>query len=88
VEDPALDFYGSFALTAPRAVHCRAKIYRIQSGEEAWIKYPRILEILKGVGYNGWMSIVYEGQEVEPEATAVPKAVSYLRWLLRETGLG
>jgi sugar phosphate isomerase/epimerase len=88
VEDPALDFYGSFALTAPRAVHCRAKIYRIQTGEEAWIKYPRILEILKGVGYNGWMSIVYEGQEVEPEATAVPKAVSYLRRLLRETGLG
>ncbi|MBN1399664.1 MAG: sugar phosphate isomerase/epimerase [Anaerolineae bacterium] len=82
VEDPTLDFYGSIALTAPHAVHVRAKIYRIQSGVEVWIDYPRILEILRGVGYNGWMSIVYEGQAVEPEASAVPKAVSYLRGLL------
>jgi sugar phosphate isomerase/epimerase len=82
VEDPALDFYGSIALTAPYAVHVRAKIYRIQSGVEAWIDYPRILEILRGVGYNGWMSIVYEGQAVESEASAVPKAVTYLRGLL------
>jgi sugar phosphate isomerase/epimerase len=82
VEDPALDFYGSIALTAPYAVHVRAKIYRIQTGIEAWIDYPRILEILRGVGYNGWMSIVYEGQAAEPEASAVPKAVTYLRGLL------
>lgn len=84
VEDPSLDFYGSIALTAPQAVHVRCKIYRIQSGEEAWLNYPRIFEILRGVKYNGWLSIVYEGQQVEPEATAVPKAVTYLRRLMRE----
>ena len=79
VEDPALDFYGSIAETAPLAVHVRAKIYRIQTGEEAWLDYPRIFETLKSVNYNGWVSIVYEGQDAEEEETAVPKAVNYLR---------
>ena len=83
VEDPALDFYGSIAETAPLAVHVRCKIYRIQTGKEKWLDYPRILEILRGVNYNGWLSIVYEGQDVEAEVTAVPKAVSYLRRLLK-----
>ena len=84
VEDPSLDFYGSIAETAPLAVHIRCKIYRIQSGQEQWLDYPRILDILRGVNYNGWLSIVYEGQDVEPEAAAVPKAVNYLRGLLNE----
>ena len=81
-EDPALDFYGSIAETASLAVHVRCKIYRIQSGTEEWLDYPRIFEILKGVDYNGWCSVVYEGQDVEAEATAVPKAVKYLRSLM------
>jgi len=79
VEDPELDFYSSIADTAPLAVHVRAKIYRIQTGEEAWLDYPRIFEILNGVDYNGWVSVVYEGQAVEEESIAVPKAVEYLR---------
>jgi L-ribulose-5-phosphate 3-epimerase len=78
-EDPALDFYGSIAETAPLAVFVRAKIYRIQSGEEAWLNYPRIFEILNKVEYNGFVSVVYEGQKVEEEETAIPKAVNYLR---------
>jgi L-ribulose-5-phosphate 3-epimerase len=82
VEDPSLDFYGSIAQTAPLAVHVRCKIYRIQSGVEEWLDYPRIFKILRGVDFNGWLSIVYEGQDVEAEATAVPKAVSYLRQLM------
>lgn len=83
-EDPAYDFYGSIAKSAPYAVHVRAKIYRIQTGEEVWLDYPRIINILGDVNYNGWMSIVYEGQAVEPEEEAVPKAVNYLRGLLNE----
>ncbi|HAA75385.1 TPA: hypothetical protein DCE37_09720 [Candidatus Latescibacteria bacterium] len=78
-EDPSYNFYGSIELTAPKAVHVRAKIYRISTGEEAWLDYPRIFEILKGVDYNGWVSVVYEGQDEEEEETAVPKAISYLR---------
>ncbi|MEW6754684.1 MAG: sugar phosphate isomerase/epimerase family protein [Candidatus Latescibacterota bacterium] len=83
-EDPSLDFYGSIAETAPLAVHVRCKIYRIQSGREEWLDYPRIFRILRGVGYNGWLSIVYEGQDVEEEATAVPKAAKYLRRLMAQ----
>ena len=78
-EDPALNFYGSIEETAPLAVHVRAKVYRISTGEEAWLDYPRIFKILNGVNYNGWVSIVYEGQRDEEEETAVPKAVEYLR---------
>ena len=78
-EDPALNFYGSIEETAPLAVHVRAKVYRIQTGEEAWLDYPRIFKILAGVNFNGWVSIVYEGQDAEAEETAVPKAVAYLR---------
>ncbi len=81
-EDPALDFYGSIAETAPLAVHVRCKIYRIESGAEQWLDYPRIFGILKGVDFNGWCSVVYEGQDVEAEATAVPRAVKYLRSLM------
>ncbi len=81
-EDPSLNFYGSIEETAPLAVHVRCKIYRIESGTEEWLDYPRIMKILKGVDYNGWCSIVYEGQDVEAEATAVPKAVKYLRSLM------
>ena len=68
--------------TAPLAVHVRCKIYRITSGREEWLDYPRIFKILRGVKYNGWLSIVYEGQDVEEEETAVPKAVAYLRRLM------
>lgn len=83
-EDPSLNFYGSIEETAPLAVHVRCKIYRIQSGVEEWLDYPRIFKILRNVQFNGWLSVVYEGQDVEAEATAVPKAVAYLRKLMAE----
>ncbi len=85
--DPAYDFYGSIEKSAPYAAHVRAKFYRVQTGEEAWLDYPRILGILKDARFNGWMSVVYEGQDVEAEETAVPKAVAYLRRLLDEQGM-
>jgi len=87
IADPEHDLYESIRASAPRAVHVRAKIYRIASGREEWLDYPRILAILRDVGFNGWMSIVYEGQEAEPEEAAVPRAVRYLRALLREFDL-
>ncbi len=59
----------------------RAKIYRIRSGVEAWLDYESIMSILKNAGYNGWMSIVYEGQDDLDEPTALPLAVGYLRSL-------
>ena len=83
VVDPAEDFYGSIELSAPRAVQVRAKIYRIRSGEEEWLDYDRIMGILKRNGFNGWMSVVYEGQDDLDEETAVPLAAGFLRNMLR-----
>ncbi len=87
-ESPGTErLYRSLEESAPRAVHVRAKFYRVDEEEEKWLDYPRILEILKRVGFNGWMSVVYEGFDAEPSATAVPKAVRCLRRLLREKGM-
>jgi sugar phosphate isomerase/epimerase len=82
--DAIWDFYGSIETSAPRAVHVRAKIYRIASGEEVWLDYDRIMPILKKVAFNGWMSIVYEGQDELDEPAAVPLANSYMRSLLEK----
>jgi sugar phosphate isomerase/epimerase len=87
-DEPATEqAYDSITATAPRALHVRAKFYRVSTGEERWLDYPRILEILRSNGFNGTMSVVYEGWSVEPSDTAVPKAVRYLRRLLREKDL-
>lgn len=86
-EDVKWNFYGSIAASAPRAVHVRAKIYRIKSGKEAWLDYGRIMPIIKSVGFNGWMSVVFEGQDELDEPTAVPVAARYLRTLLAEHNL-
>jgi sugar phosphate isomerase/epimerase len=59
-------------------------MYRVASGKEAWLNYDRIMPILKNVGFNGWMSIVYEGQDELDEPTAVPIANAYMRKLLAE----
>ena len=86
-EDPKWDFYGSIAKTAPHAIHVRAKIYRIASGKEAWLDYDRILSIIKSVGFNGWMSVVFEGQDELNEVDAVPLAAKFLRDALDERGM-
>lgn len=87
VEEPEWDFYGSIAKTASRAVQVRAKIYRIASGSEAWLDYDRILRILEGVRFNGWMSVVFEGQDELDEPTAVPMAADYLRKMLQQRAI-
>ena len=60
----------------------RAKLHRIASGREAWLDYDRIMPILRNVGCNGWMSLVFEGQDELDEPTAVPIGVKFLRGLL------
>jgi sugar phosphate isomerase/epimerase len=86
-EDAAHDFYGSIRTSAPRAVHVRAKVYRIAGGEERWLDYDRILPVIKQTGFNGWMSVVFEGQDELDEETAVPLATAYLRSQLARHGI-
>ena len=77
---PDYDSYASIAMTAPYAVYVRTKFYHIDSGIEEWLDYPRVLDILRGVGYNGPLSIVYEGESDPIES--MRKAGDYLRTLI------
>jgi L-ribulose-5-phosphate 3-epimerase len=45
------------------------------------IDYPRIIRMLKNVGYNGYLSIEYEGK-ADP-ATAIPAQVQLLEQAIR-----
>jgi sugar phosphate isomerase/epimerase len=77
---PDYDCYDSIAKTAPYAVYVRTKFYRIESGVEEWLDYPRILDILVEVGYNGALSVVYEGES--DAIDSMDKAAKYLRTLI------
>ncbi len=81
------DLYRSISTSVSRAVHVRGKVYRIASGEEAWLDYDRILPIIKEAGFNGWMSVVFEGQDEISEPEAVPLAVDFFRRKLAEHGM-
>ena len=76
------DVYKSIARTAPLAVYVRAKLYRIKSGKEEWLDYERIFKTLRGVKFNGFVSLVYEGWKDMDATHAVPKGVKFLRGLL------
>ena len=45
------------------------------------------MKIIKSVGFNGWMSVVFEGQDELDEPTAVPLATAFLWRKLDEYGL-
>jgi len=77
---PNFDCYDSIAKTAPYAIYVRTKFYHIDSGVEEWLDYPQIVQILKGLNYNGGISIVYEGESDPIES--MRKAAVYLRSLL------
>ena len=64
VGDPDVDIYHFMEQTAPYAAYVRAKIYKIDSGREEWLDYPRIIGILKSAGFNGVISITFEGKDV------------------------
>lgn len=88
LDSPALGFLldtGNFAdglasveKTAPRAVHVHAKLLELdERGAERHIDHSRILKLLQGLGYRGFVSAEYEGQA--PEEKAVPRGVAFLR---------
>jgi hypothetical protein len=85
VTNPDIDFYAFIEQTAPHATYVRAKIYKIDSGQEEWLDYERIIEILRKVNFNGNMSIVFEGQGNQvSDLEAIGLAVDYLRGLLAD----
>lgn len=74
--------YDDIAKTAPYAVHVHGKL-RVTEGAE--LDYTRVKELLEDEGYNGFISIEYEGSE-DPKV-GVPRFASYLPNLFRRTDL-
>ena len=56
--------YDWMAMCAPFAAHVRAKFFRIDSGTEELLDYPRIVKLLDAAGFNGTLGIVFEGGDV------------------------
>ena len=84
--DSSEDIYRYMEQTAPYASYVRAKIYKVDSGEEELLDYRRIISILKKVNFNGNMSIVFEDQGNRcGYAEAIGLAVKHLRGLLAES---
>ena len=83
--DPNVDIYEYMEQTAPYASYVRAKIYKIDSGQEEWIDYRRVMTILKAVNFNGNLSIVFEDRGNRcGYAEAIGLAVRHLRELLTD----
>ncbi|MBT5875762.1 MAG: sugar phosphate isomerase/epimerase [Candidatus Latescibacteria bacterium] len=83
--DPDVDTYRYMEQVAPHTSHVRAKFYKIDSGVEAWLDYQRIVRILRDAGFNGHLSVVFEGKEVNTcdDRTSLRLAVAHLRDILR-----
>jgi L-ribulose-5-phosphate 3-epimerase len=70
--------YEQYAALAPHAVLVQAKTY---FGGGTWytleIDYDRVAQLLRDVGYRGYISLEFEGQEAYE--TAVPQSLALLR---------
>ncbi|MBL8229267.1 MAG: sugar phosphate isomerase/epimerase [Bryobacterales bacterium] len=72
------DYYRSIEQVATYAKFVRVKLYELDAnGKERHIDYARVFNILRGVHYNGFCSLVYEGKE--DELTAIPRGARFLR---------
>jgi sugar phosphate isomerase/epimerase len=78
------ELYEHIETSISRAVVIRTKFYRNGDGVERWLDYDRIFRTIKASGFNGPLSIVYEGHDVLGEEVAIPNAVSELRSLARK----
>jgi sugar phosphate isomerase/epimerase len=80
------DLLASIAQTAPLARHVRVKFYRPRAdGSEPEIPYDRVLDILDGAHYAGFLDIVYEPAPTRGEdvRVALPRIIAFLRSQLR-----
>jgi len=70
------DRYSALERIYPYALHSHAKSYDFdEKGMETKIDFPRVLEIIKRSGYNGVISIEFEGQGDEFDGVAKTKAL-------------
>ncbi len=77
------DRYSHMERVAPRIVQIHAKILKADEEKgDLVIDYDRVLSIAKATGFNGFVSIEYEGKE--DALLALTKASKYLRRRLSE----
>ena len=67
------------------ASYVRAKLYRIDS--EQVLDYRRIMPIIRDVGFNGNMSVVFEDRGNSCIEECLRLGSKYLRGLLGELGI-
>jgi L-ribulose-5-phosphate 3-epimerase len=73
----------SIEKTIAYAAHVHAKFMEVdKQGNEPNIEYGRIFPLLRKVGYDGYVSVEYEGEEAEE--SAVPRAVQRIREFIGE----
>jgi sugar phosphate isomerase/epimerase len=76
-----LDGLASIELTVGHAWHVHAKFTRVGAdGRDARVEQHPVVALLRDRGYEGCISVEYEGEE--PGRTAVPRALAYLRTLV------
>ena len=78
-----LDGQASIERTARLAWHVHAKFTKVlPDGRDARVDHDAAIALLRGAGYKGYVSVEYEGEE--PGTTAVPRALAYLRGIVRK----
>ena len=82
-DEQSTDIYHFMEQTASHAVHVRAKFYKIDSGTEEWLDYERIYQTLEQAGFNGTLSVVFEGKGINScdDAAVLTLAAAQLRRL-------
>jgi sugar phosphate isomerase/epimerase len=76
-----VDGLASIRRTAGLARHVHAKFRQVgPDGQDRLVDHEAVVGELRRVGYQGCLSIEYEGEE--PPETAVPRAVAHMRRLL------
>lgn len=74
------DGFASIEATAHLTGHVHAKVGRVMAdGADEYRVHNRAIPLLRRLGYDGWLSLEYEGEQDELEV--VPHAVRYLRLL-------
>lgn len=79
---PSTDRYEAIEKLMPFAKAVSAKCYDFdERGDETRIDFPRMLDIVKGAGYGGFIGIEYEGQRL-PEREGIIAAKRLLERLI------
>jgi len=77
VERPRLGIEVALLVGKQTAAERRKALDHVETGKETSLDYDRIFTTLRHVGFNGWVSLVYEG--TEENVIAIEKGAAFLR---------